>query len=197
MNDILDASASNALRGGASFPLKHRLLRAAWGATWGLLGSWTPVPLHGWRRFLLNAFGARLDPRARVYPGVKVWYPPNLTMEAYATLGPGAQCYCMAPITIEAYGLVSQRAHLCAGTHDIDDPYFQLQAWSIVVGRQAWVAAEAFVGPGVSIGEGAVLGARAVTVKNLEPWGVYAGNPARRLRERRRQAPTVSTSEGS
>lgn len=197
MSDILDASLSSPMEGGASFPLKHRLLRAFWNITWAALGRWTPAPAHAWRRALLAAFGAKIDPKARVYPGVNIWYPPNLTMAAHATLGPGANCYCMAPISIEAYGLVSQRAHLCAGTHDIDDPNFQLQARSISIGAYAWVAAEAFVGPGVSVGEGAVLGARAVTVKDLEAWSVYAGNPAKRLRDRRRAVNSSSASSAA
>ncbi|RYH07520.1 MAG: putative colanic acid biosynthesis acetyltransferase, partial [Alphaproteobacteria bacterium] len=73
-----------------------------------------------------------------------------------------------------------------AGTHDVDDPLFQLRAYPIVIGPKAWVAAESFVGPGVTVGEGAVLGARGVTVKDLPEWTVSAGNPARRIRERKR-----------
>ena len=105
-------------------------------------------------------------------------------MEAFACLGPGVTCYCMAPISLGAYVVVSQGAHLCAGTHAIDDPNFQLVVRPIEVGARAWIAAEAFVGPGVRIGEGAVLGARAVAMKDLEPWAVYSGNPAARVRTR-------------
>lgn len=181
---ILDASKAKSMEGGASFPLAHRLLRMAWGVAWTVLAAWTPVPLHGWRRLLLRAFGARIDPTARIYPDVRIWYPPNLTMGPYSTLGPRSDCYCMASVTLAPYALVSQGAHLCAGTHDLDDVSFQLKAFPIIVGERAWIAAEAFVGPGVTVGDGAVLGARAVTVKDLLPWGVYAGNPARRLRDR-------------
>jgi putative colanic acid biosynthesis acetyltransferase WcaF len=149
-----------------------------------MFGIWTPVPLHGWRRGLVRLFGARIDRTAKIYPGVRIWYPPNLTMGRFATLGPNVTCYAMAAVTLHDYALVSQRAHLCAGTHDIDDPAFQLRAHPIVVGREAWIAAEAFVGPGVNVGEGAVLGARGVTVKDLEGGGVYAGNPARKIRDR-------------
>ncbi len=151
---------------------------------WGGLGIWTPTPLHAWRRWLACLFGAQIDTTAKIYPGVRIWYPPNLTMERFATLGPGVNCYAMAPIQLEAYALVSQDAHLCAGTHDIDDPHFQLRTRPIRIGRDAWVAAEAFVGPGVTIGDRAVLGARAVAMRSLDQGGVYAGNPARKLRER-------------
>ncbi|WP_460727308.1 LbetaH domain-containing protein [Lysobacter rhizosphaerae] len=80
--------------------------------------------------------------------------------------------------------VISQGAHLCGGTHDISDPHFQLVTKSIHIGARAWVAADAFIGPGVMVGEGAVIGARAVLFKNAEPYGVYVGNPASRLKTR-------------
>lgn len=171
--------------GGATYPLRHRTERAAWTITWLLLGIWTPAPLHGWRRFLLRLFGAKIAPTARIYPGVRVWYPPNLEMHDHACLGPGVICYCMDAIVIESFALVSQRAHLCAGTHDVDHVDFPLITRPIRIGAQAWVAAEAFVGPGVTIHPYAVLGARSVTVKDLDKEKIYAGNPAKFLRVRK------------
>lgn len=193
MTGILDAVRTNPLEGGATFSLRHRAFRMIWGLVWKGLGAWTPTPLHAWRRLLARSFGARLASSARIYPGVRIWYPPNLVMAEFSTLGPGANCYCMAEIRLEPYALVSQGAHLCGGTHDMDDPTFQLHARPILIGARAWVAAEAFVGPGVTMGEGAVLGARAVSVKDLEPWSVYVGNPARRLRARNRCEGTRAT----
>lgn len=140
--------------------------------------------MRSWRRFLLGMFGAKIDSTATVYGSVRVWYPPNLEMAQHSCLGPNVNCYCMARIRLEAHALVSQGGHLCAGTHDIDDPHFQLTTKPITVGAWAWVAAEAFVGPGVTVGEGAVLGARGVAFRDLEPWCVYAGNPAREIRKR-------------
>lgn len=185
MTAPLDAGTSKPLEGGPSFPLRHRLFRAAWIVTWAVLAQWTPPPLHGWRRLLLNLFGARLAPTARVYGRARVWYPPNLVMGAHSVLGPTANCYCMDRVTIGAFVVVSQGAELCGGTHLPDDPDFQLVTKPIVIGDKAWIAADAFVGPGVTVGEGAVLGARAVAFRDLEPWTIYAGNPARPLRERR------------
>lgn len=182
---ILEASKTNPREGGATFSLRHRLFRLFWGLVWHSFGIWTPTPLHAWRRWLAAAFGAQLDSTAKIYPGVRIWYPPNLILEQFATLGPGVNCYTMATIRLEPYALVSQGAHLCAGTHDADDPNFQLRAHPIQIGRDAWVAAEAFVGPGVTIGERAVLGARAVAMRSLEAAWIYTGNPAEKLRQRR------------
>ena len=173
-------------KGAPSFPLSHRLLRAAWIVTWALLASWTPPQMRRWRALLLRAFGAQVDPSAQVYGSARVWYPPNLRLGAQATLGPGVTCYCMAPITLGAFVVVSQRAHLCTGTHDINGPAFQIQARPIHIGAHAWICAEAFVGPGVTIGEGAVLAARAAAFRDLDPWSVWGGNPAARLKDRPR-----------
>jgi putative colanic acid biosynthesis acetyltransferase WcaF len=151
---------------------------------WSVFGRLSPTPLHGWRRLLLRAFGATIHATARVYPSAVIWYPKNLKMGIHAVMGPGVICYCMDKIIIEDYAVISQRAHLCGGTHRLDDPDFQLVTRPIQICRHAWVAAEAFVGPGVTIGEGAVLGARGVASRDLGSWTVFAGNPCREIRKR-------------
>lgn len=172
-------------QGGATFSMGHRVFRAVWLIVWSVLGVWTPRPFFGWRRFLAGAFGARLAPTARIYPGVRIWYPPNLVMGEHACMADEVNCYCMAPIRLDDFALVSQGAFLCAGSHNIDVAGFPLVTASIHIGRSAWVAAQAFVGPGVAMGEGSVLGARGVAFRSLEPGGVYAGNPAHFLRWRK------------
>ena|ERR1700753_1428317 len=172
-----------------SFSFGNRLFRAVWLLVWFLLASWTPPFLHAWRRFLLRCFGAKIANTAHMYASARVWYPPNLEMGEYACLGPRVDCYCMAKIILGEYALASQGANLCAGTHDIDHPQFQLTTRPIQIGARAWIAAEAFVGPGVTVGEGAVLGARGVAFKDLKPWTVYVGNPAREIRTRERSEP--------
>ena len=167
-----------------SFSLKNRLIRAAWFVVWGLLASWTPPQLHVWRCFLLRLFGAKIGKHVRVYGSCKIWYPPNLIMEDYSVLAWSTNCYNQGLITIKEYSVVSQYAQLVAGTHVIDDPSFKLITKPITIERFAWIASDAFVGPGVTVHEGAVLGACAVTFKNLEPWSVYTGNPATFLRMR-------------
>jgi putative colanic acid biosynthesis acetyltransferase WcaF len=180
----LDAQSSNPREGGPSFPLSNRLLRAAWNLSWLLLASWTPTPMRPWRRFLLRLFGARLGAGCDVRGSARVWYPPHLHMEDRAVLAQRVNCYNMAPIRLGQDALVSQGAHLCAGSHDIGSPVFQLTTHPITIGAQVWIAAEAFVGPGVDVGEGAVLGARGVAFRSLAPWGVYAGNPAKWIKQR-------------
>ena len=182
---ILDAATHRPSDGGPSFSLGHRAYRAAWAVAWVLLAVWTPSFFNPWRRALLRLFGARIAPTARIAASARIWYPANLEMGDHACIGPRVDCYAMARIMLRPYALASQGAHLCAGTHDIDDPNFQLKAAPIVLGTRSWVAAEAFVGPGVTLGEGAVLGARGVAFGDLEPWTVYIGNPLREVRKRR------------
>lgn len=174
--------------GGATFPLRNRLLRALWRVSWWALASWTPPMLHPWRRFLLRLFGASVAGNCDVHGSATVWFPGHLRMAERSLLGPRVNCYNVAPVTLGAWAIVSQDAHLCAASHDIDDPGFPLIAAPIVIGANAWIAAEAFVGPGVKVGEGAVLGARAVAARDLEGWTVYVGNPASAKRARRLHA---------
>lgn len=188
-SEILDALASRPSFNGPSFSLRNRLLRALFIVVWAATATWTPRQLAPWRRFLLRSFGASMAPRSDVRGSARVWYPPNLVMHEGAVIGPRVNCYNLGPITLGRRALVSQDAHLCSGTHDFDDPHFQLQARAILIGAQAWVCAEAFVGPGTQVGEGAVVGARCVVFGELAPWTVYAGNPGRPVRERQRFEP--------
>ena len=167
-----------------TFGLGNRVYRLGWAICWLLLARWTPPIAHRWRINLANAFGAKVHATASLYSSVSIWYPRNLHMAEKSTLGPGVTCYCVAEVHLAPYAIVSQGAHLCTATHDLTNPAFQLIAKPIRIGAHAWVAAEAFVGPGVSVGEGAVLGARGVAFSDLEPWSVHAGNPARLIRPR-------------
>ena len=187
MTEPLDASVSRAIEGGASFSLGNRIVRVIWGIAWLLFARFTPPPLHAWRRLVLRAFGARVGRGARVHASVAIWLPHNLELGELVLIGPGARLYNQGTIKIGAWSVISQRAHLCASTHRIDDPDFQLECRPIVVGERCWVAAEAFVGPGVTMGDGAVLAARGALFENAEEDGIYRGNPAALVRQRTRR----------
>lgn len=188
----LDSRKAGSLSGGPSFPLRNRLLRALWVPVWLLLAAWTPRHFRLWRVLLLRLFGAQVAWSADVRASARVWYPPHLIMEDRALIAAGVNCYCMAPIVLRRCALVSQGAFLCAGSHDVDDPAFQLLARPIEIGPWAWVAAEAYVGPGVSIGEGGVVGARAVVTRDVGPMAIAVGNPARQLDRRRKALPLTA-----
>ena len=156
----------------------NKLLRFCWGAVWLLLFRPSPRTFHFWRRFLLRCFGAKVGRRAMPYPGARIWAPWNLEMGEGSTIGDGVDCYSVDRIAIGEGAVVSQRAYLCSATHDVNDPGFALATAPIVLERKAWVAAEAFIGPGVTLAEGAVAGARAVVRRNVPAWTIVAGDPA-------------------
>jgi putative colanic acid biosynthesis acetyltransferase WcaF len=165
-------------------PRVNRLKRLVWNGIWFVFFRPSPTPYHGWRRFLLRLFGARIGPGAHVYSSATVWAPWNLEMEEGSCLGPGVNCYCMAKIHLGAHATVSQFTHLCAAGHDIADQSFALVTQPIRIGANAWVATDAFIGPGVTVGEGAVVGARSAVFRDVKPWTVVGGNPARFLKKR-------------
>ncbi len=154
---------------------------------WGLarpLFRLSPRPLWGWRRMLLRAFGAKVEAHVHVFPTVLITIPWSLNLGAQCAVGDRAILYALGPITIGPRATISQGAHLCAGTHDWRDPAFPLVKTPIEIGAGAWVCADAFIGPNVSIGEGAIVGARAVVTKNVAPGTIVAGNPAREIGKR-------------
>jgi putative colanic acid biosynthesis acetyltransferase WcaF len=156
---------------------------------WLLLFRPSPRPFHAWRRLLLRLFGAELGVHVNIYPSVQIWAPWQLNIGNRVGIANGVTLYNMAPIVIGDNCVISQGAHLCCGTHDIDSPNFQLMAKPIILEGDVWICAEAFVGPGITIAEGCVLGARAVVTKTItEPWSVWVGNPALRKRTRKVRA---------
>ena len=179
-----DSAADPYLR--PAFSLSNRLRRQSWNICWALLYRTSPRPLHSWRSLLLRAFGAEIGPRCHFYPRSKVWAPWNLICADQVTAGDGAEIYNPAPVTFGSHAILSQEAYVCGATHDYDDPGFPLIAFAMSVGPYAWICARASVAPGVNVGEGAVLGLGSVATRNLEPWTVYAGVPAVKVKERQR-----------
>jgi putative colanic acid biosynthesis acetyltransferase WcaF len=174
-----------------SFSLGNRLARLVWGWTWLLLFRPSPRPLHSWRRGLLRLFGARLGEHVHVYPGVRIWAPWQLVIGSRVGVADGVTLYNMAPIRVGDNCTISQGAHLCAGSHDIDSPNFQLVARPITLADHVWICAEAFVGPGVHIASGCVVGARAVVMTDIETsWSVWSGNPAQLKKKRHQRDPS-------
>lgn len=170
-----------------SFSLRNRIARALWGTVWLLFFRPSPRPFHAWRRLLLSMFGAQLGKHVNIYPDVKIWAPWLLTIGNKVGIADGVILYNMASMIIGDYCVVSQGAHLCTGSHDIDSANFQLITKPIILSVNVWVCADAFIGPGVSIAEGCVLGARAVVMKSItDSWTVWAGNPAVMKRVRKK-----------
>lgn len=164
--------------------LGNRLGRVAWGLVQPTLFRLSPRPLHRWRNALLRLFGASLHPTARVYPRARVWAPWNLEMDEFATISDDVDVYCVARLRIGASTTVSQYSYLCGATHEFDRPGFPLVAAPITIGAHVWIAADCFIAPGITIPDGAVVGARSSVFRDLEPWSIYTGTPAAKKRDR-------------
>lgn len=159
--------------------LGNKARRGLWQIVYYLFFRFSPVPFHGWRRFLLCSFGARLGRHPSIYPSAKIWAPWNLIVGNAVTVGPGADLYNVAPITLGDDVIISQGAYLCSASHDHGSADFALITGRIVIEANAWVAAQAFIAPGMTVGQSAVVGARAVVTRNVEAYAIVTGNPAK------------------
>jgi putative colanic acid biosynthesis acetyltransferase WcaF len=186
----IDIAANRAAR---KYSRKELAGRVLWSFAQPLF-RFSPRLAWGWRNALLRAFGATIGRDVRLFPSVRIILPWTLTIEDGATVGDGVILYALGPMRIGASATVSQGAHLCGGSHDFRDPAFPLWRAPLTIGAGAWIAADAFVGPGVDIGEGAVLGARAVAMKSLPAEAVAVGNPARVVGTRRASPPSPGQS---
>jgi putative colanic acid biosynthesis acetyltransferase WcaF len=140
--------------------------------------------LHGWRRFLLRLFGAKMGLGTFAYPSVQIWAPWNLVMGDHSCLSHFVDCYCVDKVTLGHHATVSQYSHLCTASHDYNKADMPLISAPIVIADFAWVTADVFVGPGVTVSEGAVIAARSTVTRDVPPWTVVAGAPAKFVRLR-------------
>ena len=171
-----------------AFSLRNRSYRLFWTFCYAFFYRLSPRPCHAWRALVLRAFGAKLGPACHFYPKSKIWAPWNLTCEDRVTLADDAEIYNPSPVFLGSHAIVSQGAYICGATHLYNEPSFQLVSLPMRLGAYSWICARAAVNPGVNVGEGAILALGSVATKDLEPFGIYAGIPARKVKERSRDA---------
>lgn len=162
----------------------NKVVRVLWNIVWLLLFYPTPRSFHAWRCLLLRLFGAKLGKDVHPYPSARIWAPWNLEMGDHSCLSEHVDCYCVDKVRIGAHATVSQYSFLCTASHDYTDSAMPLITAPIVIGNRAWVTADVFIGPGVVIGDGAVITARSSVFSDIEPWVVATGNPAKPLKTR-------------
>ncbi len=170
----------------APYPKSEYIRRALWELVQATLFRWSPMKAHRWRRFLLRSFGASLADTSVVRRSVRVQHPWLLAMGAHSALAEEVLVYNLGPIRIGDHTVVSQRCHLCAGTHDYHREDLPLLRSFITIGHGVWVCADAFVGPDVTVGDNALVGARAVVMRDVPAAMIVAGNPARVVQARPR-----------
>lgn len=149
-----------------------------WQIVQATLFACSPQPLYGWRRFLLRCFGARIGRSVLIRPTARITYPWKVTIGDRSWIGDHAELYSLGDIRIGADSVISQRSYLCAATHDHRKPDFAMIAKPITIGDQVWIATDVFVAPGVTIADGAVVGARSSVFKNVGTCEIAFGSPA-------------------
>jgi len=173
---------------GASTPYSggEIAMRLLWSLVQSTVFRWSPRPFHGFRARLLKVFGADIAKPGTVvvFPTMTVVFPWKLSLAPHSMIGPRVTLYNLARITVKRGANISQNCHLCAGTHDHSHWSMPLVAKPIVIGENAWLGADIFVGPGITIGELCVVGARSVVVRDLPARTVCAGNPCKVIKDR-------------
>lgn len=155
----------------------------AWRWSKRLLFYPSPTPAHAWRRWLLRRFGAKIHPTAIIHPTVRIIHPWNLTIHRGVVILHNVVLDCQAPVAIGADTHISQFSHLCTATHVYDQRAMPIVGRPISIGEKCWLAADVFVGSGVSVGDNAVLGARSSVFKDIPPGVIVAGTPAKPIRQ--------------
>jgi putative colanic acid biosynthesis acetyltransferase WcaF len=184
--------ASN--RKSRKYGLKELLCRVAW-TICSISFRVSPRVMHGFRRSLLRCFGAKIGKHVQIYPSARIQYPWLLNIGDYTAIGDSVRLYNLGPLTIGSRVTISQFAHLCGGSHDYKSSDLKLLKLPITVEDDSWICADAFIGPNVKIGAGAVIGARSVVTRNVSPWCVVVGNPARKIGKREIQSQTNPKTE--
>jgi len=178
------------------FSVWNKIVRVLWWIAWLFFFRPSPRPFHFWRRFLIRLFGAKLGKKVHLYPTCKITMPWKLEIGDYSCLGDNVICYNIGGVRMGANSTISQYSHLCSSSHDYTKPDMPQTFAQIIIEDQAWICADCFVGPGVTVGQGAVVGSRAAVFKDVEPWTVVGGNPAKFIKERELKFVAKSVEEG-
>ena len=168
-----------------SIPLTMRVRRLFWIVTWCVFAQWQPYFMfEKWRLILLSLWGMKNDGEDYFYPSVNIWAPWNLEIGKHVAIDDKVNLYSVDKIKIGTKVAISREAFICTASHDISKPNRPLITAPITICDGVWIGARAIILPGVTIGEGAVVAAGAVVTKDVEPWTVVGGNPAKFLKKR-------------
>ena len=181
--DTLDLSAYN-----HTFSVKNKIARLVWNSTaFILFRPFGSRLFKKWRVLILKCFGAKIEWSSHIYASVKIWAPWNLEMGKNSSFGPQVDCYNQGKITIGSNTVISQKTYLCASSHDYTQHNFPLVLKPIRIGNGVWIAADAFIGPSVTIGNNALVAARSVVIKNVEMNTIVGGNPAKLIKSKKNE----------
>lgn len=163
---------------------KEAILIRLWKLTWILFVSWLPKVFSCWYIFLLRLFGCKVEGRPFIAPSCKIYAPWLLKIGHKSCLAPKSEVYNLGPVTIGERATIAQHSYICNGTHDLSDKRLPLLVGDMCIDDDVFIGAKAIVLPGVLLKEGCVIGAGSVVTRDVEPWTIVAGNPARYIKRR-------------
>lgn len=155
-----------------------------WWLVQDTLFACSPQFLYGWRRWLLKAFGAQIGTNVLIRPSAKITYPWKVKIGDHSWIGDDVTLYSLGNITIGNNVVISQKSYLCSASHDYRSPSFDIYASDVTIEDEAWVATDVYVGPGVTIRRGAVIGARSSVFGDMPAGMICFGSPARPIKPR-------------
>ncbi|MDO6489764.1 MULTISPECIES: putative colanic acid biosynthesis acetyltransferase [unclassified Cellulophaga] len=144
----------------------------------------SPQLMYGWRRCLLRLFGAQIGKNVIIRPSVSITYPWKVKIGDNSWIGDDVVLYSLGEIFIGNNTVVSQKSYICTGSHDHSKIDFPIYAKKIIIEDECWLATDVYVGPGVTIGKGTVVGARSSVFKNLPKGKICIGSPAKVIKRR-------------
>lgn len=185
------------------YPLKWYIRRAAWDMVQATVIRFSFRRAHRWRRFWLRRFGATVPSNSGTKASTIIKHPWIFTMGEHSMLSERVEIYNLGPVSIGDHTVLSQDVYICAGTHDYRDETLPLIRPRVDIGKGVWICAGAFVGPGVAVGDNAIVGAKAVAMRDVPPRTIVSGNPAKVVKDRpvpgatnTRKTHTTSPGEG-
>jgi putative colanic acid biosynthesis acetyltransferase WcaF len=139
----------------------------------------SPQFMYGFRRFLLRLFGAKIGKDVLIRSTAKILYPWNISIGDYSWIGEDVILYSIGFISIGSNSVISQKSHICAGSHDYSDPYFTQTSIGIMIDSEVWIASDVFIADGVSIGKKSIIGARSSVFRDIPEFTISFGYPAK------------------
>lgn len=168
----------------AGFRGRSAVVVQLWWLISATLFSWSPQIAYGFRSTLLRLFGAKIGRDVKIRATAKITYPWFLSVGDFSWVGDDSVIYNLAPVTIGSHVAIAHRVYLATGSHLVEIPSFDIVAYPIVIEDQCWLPNDVFVGPGVTIGQGCVVGARSSVFNDLPPYMICMGSPCRPVRSR-------------
>jgi putative colanic acid biosynthesis acetyltransferase WcaF len=177
-----DQAATGAAANRAAIKYSHweQLRRVIWSVGY-LAFRFSPRPMFAWRRLVLRMFGATIGKAVHVYPTARLYMPWNVEIGDWSSIGEDVLIYSLGRVCIGRFVTLSYRSHVCAGSHDFSDPALPLTKPAVRIMDRAWIGTDAFIGPGVVVESDALVGARAVVVRDVAAGQIVGGNPARQI----------------